>query len=596
MNLVKPEFEIIEQESGEQGLYKHIERCGRTCYKSLDKITPDSAKPFVDRMIKSNHCYDGETEVLTEKGWIKWKDYNNESLAVVNTDLTFKGFENPIRVINYTYTGNFYTYPNLGITVTDGHRMFGIFRGYSNNFYNSDTYDFFTCNDEFIDSKKNRKTLGERMFKTPRCCKKDITYNPEMELLGFWLGDGCCQKSTPNKLIFHLRKQRKIQYLSQLCNDLGYKLEAGKSDYYRINIQGIGKYYADHYYKINTKFIDGFNYTPSQIRSIILGLLHSDGSISKKSATYTFSTTSYYIKDWLEKVAPIAGYHISISEIKLKNINQNTAYKIFFQTTTYSLVNDTRNPNSKCIISKDTKDVYCATVSTGLLLVRGINKVVTVCGNCAMVEHATIYLHLTMASRDQYFKYCTNKYSKANSTGSAEHGTWEGFVTTNMRVLIENGWMDDMEYLCDPTEHHERRVTVKYVASIHFYKDCTRHRVFSWAIESTRYCNYIKDKFGHSVSVIYPCWLKEEEVEEFEQDLKTIEKIYFKWIEKGWQAQQAATFLPQATKAEVIMTGFVSDFKHFFDLRALGTTGAPHPSVKELVEPLYNEFKALGYV
>ena len=65
MNLVKPEFEIIEQESGEQGLYKHIERCGRTCYKSLDKITPDSAKPFVDRMIKSNHCYDGETEVLT---------------------------------------------------------------------------------------------------------------------------------------------------------------------------------------------------------------------------------------------------------------------------------------------------------------------------------------------------------------------------------------------------------------------------------------------------------------------------------------------------------------------------------------------------
>ena len=111
-----------------------------------------------------------------------------------------------------------------------------------------------------------------------------------------------------------------------------------------------------------------------------------------------------------------------------------------------------------------------------------------------------------------------------------------------------------------------------------------------------QWSNYIKDKFGHSVSFIYPCWLKEEEVEEFEQDLKTIEKIYFKWIEKGWQAQQAATFLPQATKAEVIMTGFVSDFKHFFDLRALGTTGAPHPSVKELVEPLYNEFKTLGYV
>ena len=213
----------------------------------------------------------------------------------------------------------------------------------------------------------------------------------------------------------------------------------------------------------------------------------------------------------------------------------------------------------------------------------------------AITEHGTIYLHLTMASRDQYFKYCTNKYSKANSTGSAEHGTWEGFVTTNMRVLIENGWMDDMEYLCDPTEHHERRVTVKYVASIHFYKDCTRHRVFSWAIESTRYCNYIKDKFGHSVSFIYPCWLKEEEVEEFEQDLKTIEKIYFKWIEKGWQAQQAATFLPQATKAEVIMTGFVSDWKHFFRLRSrIAETGKPHPQAQELADPLMDEFVKRG--
>lgn len=55
MKLIKPYFEIIEQESGLEGIYKQIELAGRTCYKSEDKITPDSAKGFVDRMIKSGH-------------------------------------------------------------------------------------------------------------------------------------------------------------------------------------------------------------------------------------------------------------------------------------------------------------------------------------------------------------------------------------------------------------------------------------------------------------------------------------------------------------------------------------------------------------
>lgn len=214
----------------------------------------------------------------------------------------------------------------------------------------------------------------------------------------------------------------------------------------------------------------------------------------------------------------------------------------------------------------------------------------------AMLEHGTVYLAIPVDVINSGFigretdTLLENPYVKS----VLKPGFW--YFSTNYRVIIENDLLRVLDYLCDPTEHHERRVTVKYVASIHFYKDCTRHRVFSWAIESTRYCNYIKNKFGHSVSFIYPCWLKEKEVEEFEQDLKTIEGIYFKWIEKGWQAQQAATFLPQATKAEVIMTGFTSDFKHFFDLRALGTTGAPHPQVKELAEPLMNEFKNRKFI
>ena len=209
-------------------------------------------------------------------------------------------------------------------------------------------------------------------------------------------------------------------------------------------------------------------------------------------------------------------------------------------------------------------------------------------GHGAMLEHGTVYLYADFYLNQPgspISKYKYNKFSKWTWNDNGE------YVTTNLRVLVENNWIDDLKYLCEPTEYHELRICVHYTSDIHFYKDTTRHRVFSWAIESTRFCNYVKEKFGSSVSFLTPIWLKEDEREEFEEDLKTIESIYFKWINKGWQPQQAAYFLIQGTKAEIIMTGFVSDYKHFFDLRSeLAVTGKPHPTVVALVEPLRQEF------
>lgn len=235
-------------------------------------------------------------------------------------------------------------------------------------------------------------------------------------------------------------------------------------------------------------------------------------------------------------------------------------------------------------------------------------------GHGAMLEHGTVYLTIPGEHEpDEWGRadvfvnykgsYRYNKYSKVVVEYWEQEpvGTQCEFckkisrsrlhITTNLRVLVENNWLDDLKYLCEPTEYHERRITVKFVSDIHFYKDTTRHRVFSWAIESTRFCNYMKEKFGSSVSFLTPIWLKSEEQEEFENDLKTIEDIYFKWINKGWQAQQAAYFLIQGTKAEIIMTGFASDYEHFFNLRSdVAQTGKAHPTVIELVEPLRQEF------
>lgn len=127
-------------------------------------------------------------------------------------------------------------------------------------------------------------------------------------------------------------------------------------------------------------------------------------------------------------------------------------------------------------------------------------------------------------------------------------------------------------------------------------------RVFSFAQESTRYCNYTKDKFGNELTFIEPCWDYSAEVATentvvnlLKNELSSIENTYFNLISKGWKPQEAATILPNALKTELCMTGFLSDWKHFFELRALGLTGAPHPQAKELAVPLMEEFSNRDY-
>lgn len=215
-------------------------------------------------------------------------------------------------------------------------------------------------------------------------------------------------------------------------------------------------------------------------------------------------------------------------------------------------------------------------------------------GHDAMLEHGTVYLKITYKDTDfatLCMFYGRNKYSVLNH--SEDNRIY--YITTNYRVLVENNHLRDLKYLCEPTEFHEKRITVHFTADAGVMREFFRHRVFSMAQESTRYCNYLKDKFGNSITVIYPSWLKEEEGLEFEEDMRVIEELYFKWLKKGWTAQQARVFLPLGVKAEAVMTGFVSDWKHFFRLRSkIAETGKPHPQAQELADPLMDEFVKRG--
>lgn len=229
-------------------------------------------------------------------------------------------------------------------------------------------------------------------------------------------------------------------------------------------------------------------------------------------------------------------------------------------------------------------------------------------GHGAMLEHGTVYLCIRRKGNEslEVDRYLMNPYSEVVFRQFPNSRDMGIYITTNLRVLVENGWLDDLKYICGPTEYHERRVTVHFVCDRGVSHEFVRHRVMSFAQESTRYCNYSKDKFGNELTFIKPCWLNlptdyavysgDNDSDYFIQALEDAENWYLSLLEEGWTPQQARAVLPNSLKTELVVTGFTSDWDHFFGLRARGTTGAPHPQAKELAEPLMKEFIARKYI
>lgn len=235
-------------------------------------------------------------------------------------------------------------------------------------------------------------------------------------------------------------------------------------------------------------------------------------------------------------------------------------------------------------------------------------------GHGAMLEHGTVYLDVPNSAGDYDLVpfFASNPYSRVviKPLDDRVHN----YVTTNFRVIVENfaeEYIPDiLQYLCEPTEFHEKRITVRFICDRGVSHEFVRHRVFSFAQESTRYCNYSKDKFGNEVTFIIPCWLgwKEQVIHKgdfeksgsgstdsqaFINSLLTTESAYKYLLKEGWKPQQAREVLPNACKTELVMTGFTSDWKHFFSLR--DATSA-HPQAQELAKPLHEEFIKNGWL
>lgn len=266
----------------------------------------------------------------------------------------------------------------------------------------------------------------------------------------------------------------------------------------------------------------------------------------------------------------------------------------------------------------------------------------------AALEHGTCYLAIPTDKweeivDDHDFAFWENPYQ------------WMGFdyrslddniiyLTTNYRVLVESGYEQLLDYMVTPTEdefqwnngeyqHFHRRITVKFTCDRGVSHEFVRHRVFSFLMESTRYCNYSKDKFGNKITYIIPRWIhdiQEEEshyidsltrvpndhikdmegislvmtlstmdrtVADFVDTLQQAERAYLNMtqLDDGTKLvpQQARQVLPNALKTELIMTGTVDQWNRFFELRCAPNA---HPDARYLADMLKNQFISEGYI
>lgn len=240
----------------------------------------------------------------------------------------------------------------------------------------------------------------------------------------------------------------------------------------------------------------------------------------------------------------------------------------------------------------------------------------------SVCEHATVHLkYPTFMPRAvaQATKFIHNKYSRTK-----EH---EGYiyVTTNMRVLIEHNWMDELDFV-DTTPncpYYIPRPTICFITDIGASRELNRHRVNSVSEESTRYCAYDKGKFGNGITVAKLPWIPDvdneidfsdytngffndneifnnECIEEqytdnwtavdwFFYGLQICDLVYRKTRELGWTAQQAREILPLNTKTQVVHTAFVDDWEHWIKLRANQVSGKVHPMLTELAKQLVKQ-------
>lgn len=359
----------------------------------------EDGKPGDEKLLKylyeNNHCYDKNTEVLTQRGFVPWP-------MVLETDLLGQWdqeacslvYEAPRSLLKRNYNGKMYRVNHGGVDllVTDKHKMLvkkkvGI---------PGKNRQEWALKWELVEADKlnNLSTIRYRKH-AKRTAQKPVSLsmfpahsnrNSLLSLIGFFIGDGSAGGTYANAISFHLKKTRKVNYLKKTCLELGWQLDEMGSNTFIIRGDGLTKKFKDLFYDANgVKIVPQFllDLNCDDALSILSGFRESDGSV--KRGAWEYFTTSPQVADAVQLIVLHAGGSAKIS------CNDGYMYRVMIHSRMLEPVIN----RGKRDTSWETYDgmVYCAHTRTGILVVRRNGKIV-LSGNCTPFEMAGMIIEV----------------------------------------------------------------------------------------------------------------------------------------------------------------------------------------------------------
>jgi len=417
-------------------------------------------------------CYDDATEVLTQTGWKQWSDViSSDALAAVEISTNSIHFEKPEKLQKYWHDGFMYHVHGqaVDLLVTLDHRMV-----VSHRHKNGTWTEYYFSEAKTVLGKPRRYLVAGNFLENSR-----VKFNNPWEidpvdfakLLGFFISDGSAEK-LGDQIRFHLKKQRKIDYL----NSLGLNVEAKKSDKYVVNLPGAGAWFKEKCYKDNQKCLpqEFLLVTKDEIEGILDGLINGDGNI-REHGGIRFASTSVTLLDQIQALLCINGYTSGWSINHQESELHSQGIYLSIHNRLHPRVETSQEGRSRTY-SESIKDysgyVYCASVSTGALMVRR-NKKPVVCGNC--LEHPQIVFNCG------YFPHSVMQQARTHRVGVSFDV--QSFRYTGVQVIdVVTGKKDieDVFYL-RPVGYYSDRQGKKY-----YYSPEQREADLQWCLEAAK--------------------------------------------------------------------------------------------------------------
>lgn len=351
-----------------------VVNAARVSYDTFHKEMEAGDDKLIHYLMKNKHgCYDDATEVMTDIGWKYWSDISNNDLLLTRNWDGSLGYDYPQRIIHEDYSGEMIAVDSQGVNllVTPDHNLVGSLRlngtGWNHTTFHSAV-----------------KLLNKSIRLEAGVGWNVVTHqDPFWKLLGFFIGDGYINSS----ITFHLRKLRKIEYLTQVVKECGFILKKNSDDSYIVHADVfVRNLCKDAYNEFGEKQIPGTLSLLSQeeLAGLLDGLINSDGYIDSREQVY-FSTTSLKLANQIQELCALLGGAASLNDhpFGLNHFGTKPRYSIGIKNQRNLRPRigwTTIDRNNQVGTTNYSGGIHCATVPSGIVYIRRNNKPLW-CGN-----------------------------------------------------------------------------------------------------------------------------------------------------------------------------------------------------------------------